>query len=129
MKADIKAQVEQLKKDFAEKSAEIKSRLDEGLIKAALLVEGAAKRSIVGRPEGSEGHPSPFPYVDTGRLRASITHRLVGDGNRRWAEVGTNVEYAPELEFGTSKRKAYPFLQPALDSNRDQIAKILKDSL
>ena len=40
--------------------------------------------------------------VDTGNLRASITVDINGDE----AEVGTNVEYAPFVEYGTSKSKA-----------------------
>lgn len=42
--------------------------------------------------------------VDTGRLRNSITHRVgVEGGTKMVAEVGTNVEYAPYQEFGTSR--------------------------
>lgn len=36
--------------------------------------------------------------VDTGRLRSSITYELMGEDSSR---VGTNVEYAPFIEFGT----------------------------
>lgn len=36
--------------------------------------------------------------VDTGRLRSSITYELMGENSSR---VGTNVEYAPFVEFGT----------------------------
>lgn len=49
--------------------------------------------------------------VDTGRLRASISTTFHKDGFT--AEVGTNVEYAPYIEFGTSKMKSQPFLHPA----------------
>jgi HK97 gp10 family phage protein len=41
--------------------------------------------------------------VDTGRLRQSINHRFTGDLS---AEVGTNVEYAAFVEFGTSRMEA-----------------------
>ena len=40
--------------------------------------------------------------VDTGRLRASITHRVYPVGSTKLvAEVGTNVEYAAAQEYGT----------------------------
>lgn len=40
--------------------------------------------------------------VDTGRLRASITHRVYPEGTTKVvAEVGTNVAYAAAQEFGT----------------------------
>lgn len=32
--------------------------------------------------------------------------------------VGTNVDYAPFIEFGTSKMVATPFLRPAFEANR-----------
>lgn len=45
--------------------------------------------------------------VDTGRLRASIGHGPAGiweegggKGKGYWIDVGTNVEYAPYMEFG-----------------------------
>lgn len=38
--------------------------------------------------------------VDTGRLRASITHRVTPGRYGPVAEVGTNVDYAAAQEFG-----------------------------
>jgi HK97 gp10 family phage protein len=52
--------------------------------RAALNVEGGAKQRCP---------------VDTGRLRSSITHQVDADG--LGAVVGTNVEYAAKVEFGT----------------------------
>lgn len=56
--------------------------------------------------------------VDTGRLRASITWRLEHDAQGLLAVIGTNVEYAPHVEFGTIYMAAQPFLRPALESAR-----------
>lgn len=53
--------------------------------------------------------------VDTGRLRQSIGVRRIGDGHYR---VGTNVSYAPFVEFGTRHTRAQPFLRPALEKVR-----------
>lgn len=53
--------------------------------------------------------------VDTGRLRASITHAMGTDPTGLFADVLTDVEYAPYVEFGTSRAPAQPFLRPALD--------------
>lgn len=52
--------------------------------------------------------------VDTGRLRSSITHEVGRDGEGLVGTVGSNVEYAPYVEFGTSHNQAQPFLRPAL---------------
>lgn len=45
----------------------------------------------------AEGYAKMLEYVDTGRLRNSITHGVDGDT----AYIGTNVFYAPYVEFGT----------------------------
>lgn len=47
--------------------------------------------------------------VDTGMLRASIS--TTGGGSEY--EVGTNIEYAPFIEYGTRYQAAQPFLSPA----------------
>lgn len=52
--------------------------------------------------------------VDTGRLRSSIVMRKGRDGMGFYVEIGTNVSYAPYVEFGTSKTRAQPFLLPAV---------------
>ena len=49
----------------------------------------------------AEGYAKKLGSVDTGNLRNSITHSVDADG--RCAYVGTNVEYAPYVEYGTYK--------------------------
>lgn len=71
------------------------------LTKLAVRVERRAK------------HLAP---VDTGRLRASVTNELGRDGRGLVVRVGTNVHYAPHLEYGTVRMRARPFLRPALGS-------------
>jgi len=39
--------------------------------------------------------------VDSGRLQNSITTKIVERGGRKFVVVGTNVEYARHIEFGT----------------------------
>ena len=87
---------------------------DGELIKrAALSVERQAKINASGRPG---------PRVQTGRLRSSITTEILSNDAAR---VGTNVVYAPFLEFGTSKMPAYPFLFRSLEQQKDQLKDIV----
>lgn len=112
---------EGLRAVFAKYSKAVETEEDKALQELALTVETTAKKLVSrGRNEESiEGLP---PRVDTGRLRASITHRLLREGaNRMYAEVGTNVEYAAGLEYGTSHTYKHPFMNPALDSNKAKI--------
>lgn len=71
------------------------------LARRAVKVDRAAKR----------GCP-----VDTGRLRSSIGWELGADAGGLLAVVGTDVEYAPYVELGTSRMAAQPFLRPALSA-------------
>lgn len=92
-----------------------------------------------------------FCPVDQGQLRASITHEVDGDTGA----VGTNVEYAPYVHQGTgiyasdgngrqtpwsyqdkdgnwhtTKGQApNPFLDRALNKNRNEIKKIFKEKV
>lgn len=66
----------------------------------ALIAIGAA----------AESHAKDYCPVDTGRLRNSISNEHDEDS----AYIGTNVEYAAYVELGTSRRKAKPYLKPAV---------------
>lgn len=73
------------------------------LTRRAINVESAAKRVCP---------------VDTGRLRSSITHSLATDERGLLALIGTNVEYARYVEFGTRRMRAQPYLRPSLRAGR-----------
>lgn len=59
-----------------------------------------------------ERHAIEVVPVDTGTLKQSISH--LSDDNT--AVVGTNVEYAPYVEFGTSNMGAQPYLAPSINN-------------
>lgn len=65
--------------------------------------------------------------VDTGNLRASITHEVDAGDNAVY--IGTNVEYAPYVELGTSRQKAQPFLRPAASEHGAQYRRVLEKAL
>jgi HK97 gp10 family phage protein len=54
--------------------------------------------------------------VDTGRLRSSISWAVQIGGEGIVGRVGTDVEYAPYVEFGTSRMRAQPYLRPAIQA-------------
>lgn len=56
--------------------------------------------------------------VDTGTLRRSIHTETAETRDGAVARVGTNVEYAPAQEFGTSRMRAQPYLRPAYDEKK-----------
>ena len=94
--------------------------------------------------------------VDTGLLRNSVTFALDGEETKissykadkgdgkgsysgsmpkesgkgvRSVIIGTNVEYAPYVETGTSRSKAIPFLKPAVQDHEGEYVTIIKKEL
>lgn len=55
-----------------------------------------------------------FCPVDTGRLRNSIGMSQGRDGRGLFVDVGTNVEYGPPVEYGTSTQESQPFVRRGL---------------
>lgn len=115
-------------------------KLEAALGRACALVERSAKQKA---PKG------------TGELRRSITSKVEKDGTNPVGIVFTPLEYAPYVEFGTglfaeeggrtdvpwnykddegewhstSGMKPSPYLRPALNENREEIKRILREGL
>lgn len=123
-----------------EREKEITDGLLNGLKKAGFIVANQAKQNFY--PRGSGQHPQ----VQTGRLWGSISVNWSKSGMNRGevkspakledgvsqpleelaVNIGTNVEYAKHLEFGTIKHPPYPFLFPAIEAKRSEIVEVLK---
>ena len=114
--------------------------IEDALGKACALVERSAKQKA---PK------------DTGELRRSITSKVESNGSDIQGVVYTPLEYAPYVEFGTglfpesggrqdvpwnyrddkgewhstSGMKPQPFMRPALNENREEILRKLKEGI
>lgn len=69
--------------------------------------------------------PESPNYIRTGRLKNSITHAVEENA----VYIGTNVDYAPYVELGTSKMKPRPFLKNAAIKYEDDYKKIVEEGL
>lgn len=75
--------------------------------------------------QNAEAYAKAACPVDTGRLRNSISHK----SQDREMQVGTNVEYAPCVELGTSRQKAQPYLRPSVENYIDKYKTIIVNEL
>lgn len=73
----------------------------------------------------AETHAKELTPVRTGRLRNSIAHKAEDDS----VYIGTNVEYGPAVEFGTSRQKAHHMLKKAATEHSAEYKAIAKDIL
>ena len=100
----------------------------------------AIRRALEAVGIQAEGHAKIKCPVDTGRLKGSISHQ-VGSGFDSSVYIGTNVEYAPSVEYGHKQQvgryvpaigkrlkrafvPAKPFLKPAIEENLDEYKNI-----
>ena len=84
---------------------------------------GAASGRVYGGHVASA--PGQYPASDTGRLVGSIGAEISPTS----ATVGTNVEYGPYLEFGTSRMAARPWLLPSFVKAKIGVEQELKARL
>jgi HK97 gp10 family phage protein len=92
------------------------------LIKKA--TEEAVKVALEAVGLQAENYAKRLCPVDTGNLRNSITHDT--DVGELCAYVGTNVEYAAYVEYGTQKTKAQPYIKPAVNNHQAEYRDIFQ---
>ena len=105
-------------------------------------ITNAAKIAALERMGGTaETHAKKYCPVDTGRLRASITHQKQDEDTML---VGTNVEYAPYVELGhdqeagryvpalgkrlvASHVNGKPYIRPAIENHVSEYQQIAEN--
>lgn len=98
-------------------------------VKTKLSQRGTGRVYRRGRVFHQASAPGRPPAVDTGRLRSSYTWRTGEDPRGPFVEIGTNVIYAPWLEFGTRYMQARPHLRPAIEELRDEIRDLIAQGI
>lgn len=134
VKIEIQLDLKKFDKSITEMSLASQKEAKKAIYLVSQKVEGDAKFNIQsgsrsGRvyKRGKSGRthiasaPGEFPKTDYGALVSSITAEYAF--NKLSSTVGSRLS-APHghwLEFGTSKTKARPWLQPTIDSNKKYI--------
>lgn len=123
---------------------ELDEAMDRAMMTAGMMAESQAKRNLTDNNS-----------VDTGLLRNSITFARGGkkanidsysatkggktgsysgeapeDKKDEYATyIGTNVEYAPFVELGTSRSDPKPYLRPAANTVAEKLKEIIQKEL
>lgn len=106
--------------------AKIKCPVQTGLLRNSITfaVNGSSPNATsysANKPSSKNGE------VKTGSYEGNFSNSK--DSTNQSVYIGTNVEYATFVEFGTSKRKAKPFLKPAASEHADEYKAIFKKVL
>ena len=97
-------------------------------------LERAVSRALDEIGDRAVGFAQGYAPVDTGNMRASITHERVDDSSEG---IGCSDALAPYkdpyyakfVELGTTRMAAQPFLTPAANNHGAEYVQIVKDVL
>ena len=131
---------EEVQRNLAALAAKYGQATTDAAIAGGNLVRSTAMKSIRSQSSGREvtrtregggqyrhiaasaGHA---PNTDTGRLVSSIQV----DVRQNDVFVGSTLEYAAPLEFGTTRMQPRPWLNPALEQNRRTIERLFRQGV
>jgi len=68
--------------------------------------------------------PGQPPATDTGFLVSNVSTKVKTQGKKVIGQIVSSAPYSVHLEFGTTKMRPRPFMQPALQKNKRKIQKI-----
>lgn len=108
----------------AEKDRALEHAIDVGMEAVAQEGEANAIREVTKLVYDTP--PSPT-YVRTGDLRKSLSHKYVKE--EKAAYIGTNLEYAPYVEYGNQYVKERPYLRNAGRKYSREYNRIINDAL
>ena len=110
------------------------------------IVEKVQEKFLISAGVMVRGQAALLAPKASGNLRGSITWRTkdkdgafnAGDGknvtgtmisspSKDEVFIGTNVEYAEYMEYGTRNTGAQPYLRPAIDENRRNLIRRLRE--
>lgn len=114
-------------KKLQDAGPKLTNALTKAIYEGATMVENDAVMSL--RSSEDESIKDLPPRNQTGRLKNSITKEAHFENkDSPYMLVGTNVEYAHGLEYGTSQTWPHPFMFPALWKNQSKIESMIKQA-
>ena len=102
------------------------AKLSSNLTLIAKQAPGAAKEALLQTAADIVALTKQLSPVDTGALRQSYGAIPI-DSNT--IEIGSDMPYAPHVEFGTSRAAAQPHLTPAFMQSEETFRARLKEAM
>lgn len=117
---------------------ELRAGIGTALAVSVIQMDAYAKQKIQGGGRSGRAYrrrtvthqasaPGEFPKSNTGQLVASLYFKVAAD--KLSAFFGTKLNYGTYLEYGTTRMKARPWLQPTLKANADAIVARMKQAV
>lgn len=107
-------------------SDEVVHEVEQALFAGGEMIAVEAQISITAGAVSGANHvassPGEAPNNDTGTLAGGIETTRTG---RLKVEVSSNAPYSENLEFGTSRMAARPFMAPAANAKRREVNKLV----
>ena len=107
-----------LRRRLGRLSMEQRRALTDAIKESAEALRDELKADL-GVRAGRPSAPGEPPAMDSGRLRDSVFAETDADGLS--ARVGSDLDYAAHLEFGTTRMAARPWLLPAFERMKPRI--------
>lgn len=104
----------------------------EGYAKAKCTVDTGLLRNSITHAVGGENisHDYKANKPDkSGEIKSGSVNGTVGSSGDNTVYIGTNVEYAPYVEYGTSMMAPRPYLAPAAENHAEEYKAIFEEYL
>lgn len=97
----------------------------DGTVKHGMATPKSGRVYVRGNRLHTASAPGEMPAIDTTRLINSLQHQIVRGEYKGY--YYTEVDYAPMLEYGTSKMAPRPFMTPAAERARRAFMRKMKN--
>lgn len=119
----------------AEGDAKMKCPVDTGYLRNSITHAVAGNETSIRDYKSNNIHADTKATRKAGTAGKSVAVRegsysgTVGTDGEMAVYIGSNVEYAPYVEYGTSHSEAQPFLRPAIEGNIREYEEIFTEQL
>lgn len=120
----------------AEGYVQLLTPVDTGLLRNSITHAIAGGKPALGQYKSNEIHATTQVTEKAGTAGKAVSPQTVGSYTVATPKlehpavyVGTNVEYAPYVEYGTRKMKKQPFLEPGIMGHMDEYQQIFEKYL